>query len=325
MLDLYRRGAGVPVGLAILVQDRALDCQSAAAAQRVTASEAMALGHPAQPGVAIGRIGRPDEAGESMVAVSVPLPLEGAQGGRIVMAAPVSSLGEPLVPPGVSAPLGLALVDGQGVVLHLWAGGLTADLLADAPQPVAGSNGATGADMRRLADRIARGGGLIPGLDPAMIAAGSVGHRTGSDGRRLVLVSADLIPGKLRAVAAWPAEMAPASDSAGQFLRAIIFPALMWAISLIVAYVAVYRMVVRHIRHMNGAMRRFALGQREGPALMPPPQGAPAEIREFVATLGRMSRLIAQASWRDMVRCARIVSTICVSIRSTGLSVIIGS
>ncbi len=48
-------------------------------------------------------------------------------------------------------------------------------------------------------------------------------------------------------------------------------------------------------------------------------------VRAGMPTLASASRARARAAARGTCACARIVSTICVSMRSTGLSVIIGS
>lgn len=67
---------------------------------------------------------------------------------------------------------------------------------------------------------------------------------------------APIVPGIVVAISVWPAEVA--TGDGGLISRsAMIFPILMWIVSLVVAYFAVHRLVIRHIRSLRIKMRRF--------------------------------------------------------------------
>ena len=96
-----------------------------------------------------------------------------------------------------------------------------------------------------------------------------------------------VIPGKVFAMGSWSPGEAPGMAKA---VLAIGYPLLMWLASVGVAYFAVHRMVVRHVREMRGQMRRFALGQRD----VPPDvlTGAPAEIQDVSQTFHNLARIL---------------------------------
>lgn len=71
---------------------------------------------------------------------------------------------------------------------------------------------------------------------------------------------------------------------------AVLFPMAMWLVSLAVAYFAVYRLVIRHVRNLRSQMRRFALGDR---ATAPPVlTEAPAEIQDVSQTFHNLARIL---------------------------------
>ncbi|MGY6410209.1 MAG: sensor histidine kinase [Alkalilacustris sp.] len=114
---------------------------------------------------------------------------------------------------------------------------------------------------------------------------------TARDGERATYAMVPLMPGMLYALGVWPGG-AGAAASGGAGLAAVAVPLLMWIASLGVAYLAVYRLVIRHIRSLNRQMRRFALGHRD----TPPPilADAPAELREVSATFNKLARILAR-------------------------------
>ncbi len=71
---------------------------------------------------------------------------------------------------------------------------------------------------------------------------------------------------------------------------ALILPLILWAASLAVAYFAVYRLVLRHIRELRSQMRRFAIGDRSAPP--PVLADAPAEIEDMSQTFHNMARIL---------------------------------
>ena len=69
-----------------------------------------------------------------------------------------------------------------------------------------------------------------------------------------------------------------------------MLPLILWAASLGVAYFAVYRLVLRHIRELRSQMRRFAIGDRSAPP--PVLVDAPAEIEDMSQTFHNMARIL---------------------------------
>ncbi|MCC5970591.1 MAG: sensor histidine kinase [Pararhodobacter sp.] len=102
---------------------------------------------------------------------------------------------------------------------------------------------------------------------------------------------AELIPRRLYALGTWPeATRIPAGVSA--VISPLVLPVLMWIASLGVAYFAVYRLVLRHVRTLNQQMRRFALGHRDTPPKIL--SDAPSELREVSATFQKLARILAR-------------------------------
>jgi len=110
-------------------------------------------------------------------------------------------------------------------------------------------------------------------------------------GQAAVYAVAELIPDRLFGLGMWP-ETSPLVQPLKPVRLPLIFPALMWLASLGVVLLALYYLVLRHLRRLNSQMRRFALGQREDwPDLEP---GAPAEFRDLNATFAKMARIIGR-------------------------------
>lgn len=74
---------------------------------------------------------------------------------------------------------------------------------------------------------------------------------------------------------------------------ALLFPLFMWCAGIGVAYFGLQRLVVRHIRSLRSAMRRFALGDRAKASLTLP--NAPEELDEAKRAFNRMALLISEA------------------------------
>ncbi|WP_157773058.1 sensor histidine kinase [Pacificitalea manganoxidans] len=75
-------------------------------------------------------------------------------------------------------------------------------------------------------------------------------------GERRVYATVQLLPGQLYALGSWT-EPNNALTPQG-YLPGWLFPLLMWMASLVVAYFAVHRLVIRHVHRIGGQMRRFA-------------------------------------------------------------------
>lgn len=111
-----------------------------------------------------------------------------------------------------------------------------------------------------------------------------------NSGEQRVFAVVPVVPDLVYALGSWsPRETGIAGLNLSRF-AAILFPLALWAASLGVAYFAVYRLVLRHVRELRGQMRRFALGDRS----KPPPvlEAAPAEIRDVSATFHNMARIL---------------------------------
>ena len=108
-------------------------------------------------------------------------------------------------------------------------------------------------------------------------------------GRTRVFAMLDLVPGMVQVIGSWPPEQA----QLGRDLIApstLLFPLTMWITSLLVAYAAVDRLVIRHVRELRGQMRRFALGRRDAPPDVL--KNAPAEIADVSQTFHNLARIL---------------------------------
>ncbi len=100
-----------------------------------------------------------------------------------------------------------------------------------------------------------------------------------------------LISDRLYVLGVWAEEDLPTTGAMANPLN-LAFPFLMWLASLGVAYFAVHRLVIRHIRTLGRQMRRFAVGQRGGaPEVI---EKAPAELRELSVTFSKLARILAR-------------------------------
>ena len=106
-------------------------------------------------------------------------------------------------------------------------------------------------------------------------------------GKNRIYTVVTVVPDLVYAVAIWRN-----TEPGNVLLGAAFFPMLMWAISLAVAYIAVHRLVLVHIRRLRGRMIRFAAGDRdlaEGGSI---PRTAPAELRQMDETFMTMAETI---------------------------------
>ncbi|WP_347311424.1 sensor histidine kinase [Defluviimonas sp. SAOS-178_SWC] len=109
-----------------------------------------------------------------------------------------------------------------------------------------------------------------------------------------------LVPDELYALGSWPPEGASATSG---ILGAapVLFPMLMWVASLVVAWLAVERFVIRHIRKLSRSLHSFASGNRMVGDI--DVRTAPAEIRDMAEAYERMTETILhdEAELEDMV------------------------
>ena len=109
-----------------------------------------------------------------------------------------------------------------------------------------------------------------------------------------------LVPGELYALGTWPADQISSFRSSLIFLP-LLAPALTWIASLVVAWLAVERLVNRHIRSLNTAIKTFASGNRMINTVNV--AGAPLEIREMAAAYEMMTDAVMrnEAELEDVV------------------------
>lgn len=131
------------------------------------------------------------------------------------------------------------------------------------------------------------------GVVPNRLVMGSLGiarrvtSTTGGD--RLVAV-VPLIPGNLYALGRWsPAASVPKVSLLGAATPA--FPVLMWLASLFVAFLAIDRLVLRHLKILRASMSRFSPDSPgKGHARL---SGAPSEVSDIADSYNRMIDRIA--------------------------------
>ncbi|KAF0677276.1 sensor histidine kinase [Profundibacterium mesophilum] len=111
--------------------------------------------------------------------------------------------------------------------------------------------------------------------------------RTGA--QRLYTV-APLLPGSIYALSIWE----PSAGRTGGLtaMSAVLFPFLMWLISLAVAYFAVHRLVTRHIRSLRQNIRAFSSTRRTLSNVHL--DEAPLELREVIEAFVSMTHQIAR-------------------------------
>ena len=101
---------------------------------------------------------------------------------------------------------------------------------------------------------------------------------------------APLIQDEIYALAIWPANAIRTSGLTAA--SAILFPILMWLVSIGVAYFAVHRLVVRHIRYLRLRIRAFTANRR----IMAPTYAAdtPSDLREVIEAFHQMTERIVR-------------------------------
>lgn len=115
---------------------------------------------------------------------------------------------------------------------------------------------------------------------------------TSADGRQRVFALVPIIPGLAHAIGSFAPEESGVGNLALARAGAVLLPLALWAVSLAVAYFAVYRLVLRPVRELRSQMRRFAVGDRtEMPRVL---DEAPTEIAEVSRTFHNMARILVR-------------------------------
>ena len=115
-------------------------------------------------------------------------------------------------------------------------------------------------------------------------------HSRSVDGLEYFYTVAPLIPGEIYILAIWPDN---AIRTAGlTAASAILFPLLMWLVTIGVAYFAVHRLVVRHIRYLRLRIRAFTANRR----VLSPQYGTdtPSDLREVIEAFHQMTERIVR-------------------------------
>ena len=133
---------------------------------------------------------------------------------------------------------------------------------------------------------------LPRGVAPVDLLAGgeTLFRAEAENGESRVFSVVQVVPGLVYALGSWSEQIAGFAGVKLSRGMAILVPILLWAASLGVAYFAVYRLVLRHIRVLRGQMRRFAIGDRDEPP--PVLTEAPAEIADVSQTFHNMARIL---------------------------------
>ena len=127
--------------------------------------------------------------------------------------------------------------------------------------------------------------------DLARSGRGTVFSGRTAAGDRAVFAVAELVAGQLYVLGVWDPDAGPAA-ARGVGRWPVVFPLVMWLASLGVIYVALYHLVIRHLRLLGRQMRRFALGDRTLPQPLHPEVSQ--ELREVHATFCKMALLLAR-------------------------------
>ncbi|MEM8655182.1 MAG: sensor histidine kinase [Pseudomonadota bacterium] len=139
-------------------------------------------------------------------------------------------------------------------------------------------------------------GGLLP-VDVAPVAfldlAGETFRGEAIDGRSRLFAVADIIPGEVVVVGSWATDQGVGGVGGAALWVPLLFPILMWFAGIAVAFLGLHRLVIRHIYDLRGAMRRFALGEREDPKLVL--DDPPAEFEVLETSFNRMVQALMRA------------------------------
>lgn len=112
------------------------------------------------------------------------------------------------------------------------------------------------------------------------------------DGRDFIYVSTSVLAGKLDVLAGFPASVFGVAER--QLLFGTFSPFVLSAIVLIVAWLAIERLVLRWVRSLNRQVRRLASGDFGARAMMP--VEAPLELRQYAEAFNHMTEVLGTRS-----------------------------
>lgn len=130
-------------------------------------------------------------------------------------------------------------------------------------------------------------------MDEITARAGDIFFASDASGESRAFTVTERIADSFVIVGSWPRSVLFGRDQWQQALTPVLFAVLMWSASISVASFGLDRLVLRHLRALRSAMRRFALGERnaEGLAL----HNAPDEFKDAERAFNRMAMLITEA------------------------------
>ncbi|SEL36584.1 hypothetical protein SAMN05444413_10893 [Roseivivax marinus] len=226
----FRESSATYTYVGVLMQSGAVKCGSSRQSARVEDFPALleAIKHP-RPSVI--RVDNPSISPEPVLVVSEPFQVNGVHQGHVAISIPVRHVRPENRPP--SEFTDLITFNRMGQILTT-------------------ENGYEQA-LRHLP--------IDAGLDDLSGAAEHSFLAMSADGEERIFALAPIVPDLVWALSAWPEDSSAATTlGTSGFTRSL--PLVMWAASIIVAYLAVNRLVIRHIRTLRHQMRSFARDRR---------------------------------------------------------------
>ncbi|KRS12746.1 hypothetical protein XM53_09165 [Roseovarius atlanticus] len=140
---------------------------------------------------------------------------------------------------------------------------------------------------------------------PRLIAPQDLNRQVGTTftgvnglGEERIYAVASIFQDQVSVIASWPARASAWGGGAlSYYVLNLLFPLAIWAAGLAFAWYELRRVVIRHVRDLRSAMRRFALGQRDGFPLRL--QNPPEEFAEAERAFNRMAIIIAESEARQ--------------------------
>ena len=177
---------------------------------------------------------------------------------------------------------------------------LSKQLLQSTHSAIYGSEGAQTVTFNSDGEILSADGGLLDDMDRALPRNQTLkdliarAETTFTDitesGEQRVFAVVSVVPGLIYALGSYSPTEAGVQGYRVTKLTAVLFAISLWAVSLGVAYYAVYRLVLRHVRELRSQMRRFAVGDRSAPPRIM--EDAPTEIADVSRTFHNMVKIL---------------------------------
>ncbi|SDD45934.1 Two-component sensor histidine kinase, contains HisKA and HATPase domains [Paracoccus isoporae] len=177
---------------------------------------------------------------------------------------------------------------------------LSQELLKSTHSPIYGGDSARTVTFNADGDILTADDGVVEEISGALPRNETLrslisrGETTFADitasGEQRVFAVVSVVPGLVYALGSYSPSEAGVQGYSVTKLSAVLFAVALWAVSLGVAYYAVYRLVLRHVRELRSQMRRFAVGDRAAPPRII--EDAPTEIADMSRTFHNMVRIL---------------------------------